>query len=84
MYELERFYKAQEYDYKAALSEIRKAGKSFTTLNVNLYPQVGTNNTNTPQTVDNSSIALWIELLLANGCLLAVTVIYGKKKKYNR
>ena len=46
--------------------------------------QTGANNTNSPQTGDNSPLALWIAILFASGCLLTVTVIYRKKKKYNR
>ena len=46
--------------------------------------QTGANNTNSPQTGDNSPLALWIALLFASGCLQTVTLIYGKKKKYNR
>ena len=69
---------------------VSESGTASTTFTVNAKAdstdstQAGTNNTNTPQTGDNSLIALWIAILLASGCLLAVTVIYGKKKKYNR
>ena len=69
---------------------VSESGTAATTFTVNAKadstnsPQAETINTNTPQTGDNSPLALWIALLLASGCLLAVTVIYGKKKKYNR
>ena len=69
---------------------VSESGTATTTFTVNAKadstdsPQAGRNNTNTPQTGDNGTLALWIALLLTSGCLLAVTVIYGKKKKYNR
>lgn len=47
-------------------------------------PQAETSNTNSPQTGDNSPLALWIALLFVSGGLLTVIGIYGKKKKYNR
>ena len=69
---------------------VSESGTASTTFTVNAKAertdstQAGTNNTNTPQTGDNSPIAWWIALLFASGCLLTVTGIYGKKKKYNR
>ena len=46
-------------------------------------PNAGSVN-NTPQTGDNSHMALWSALLFVSVGLLTVIGIYGKKKKYNR
>lgn len=37
-----------------------------------------------PQTGGNSNLALWIAILLATGTTLSGTVLYNRKKKYNR
>ena len=74
---------------------VSESGTASTTFTVNAKTEADSNadtqnNTNsqnsedTPQTGDNSPIALWIAILLASGCLLVITVIYEKKKKYNR
>ena len=34
-----------------------------------------------PQTGDNSNLALWIALLLASGGTVTATTVYGRKKK---
>ena len=39
--------------------------------------------TNSPQTGDNSHMALWIALLFVSGGLLTVTGVYSKKKKHS-
>ena len=77
-------------DYVSTLSSgehtigiVSESGTASTTFTVNAKTAVE-NGTGSPQTGDNSPLALWIVLLLASGCLLAVMVIYGKKKKYNR
>ena len=77
-------------DYVSTLSSgehtigiVSESGTASTTFTVNAKTAVE-NGTGSPQTGDNSPLALLIVLLLASGCLLAVMVIYGKKKKYNR
>lgn len=40
--------------------------------------------TPTPQTSDDSNITLWITVLLAAGAVLAGTILYSRKKKYNK
>ena len=42
------------------------------------------NATTSPQTGDNSNLALWIALLFASGGAGILTTVYGRKKKYNR
>lgn len=37
-----------------------------------------------PQTGDNSSLTLWIALLLLSGCAVISTTVVSRKKKYNR
>ena len=39
------------------------------------------NDTDSPQTGDNSHMALWIAVLLVSGGLLTFTGVYSKKKK---
>ncbi len=43
-----------------------------------------TGNTTSPETGDDSNIALWIVIILAAGTALAGTVFYNCKKKYSR
>ena len=38
----------------------------------------------TPQTGDNSNIALWIAIMLAAGAAMTGTVLYNRKRKYCR
>ena len=40
--------------------------------------------TSSPQTGDDSSIALWIAFILAAVAGLTGTILYGRKRKYNR
>ena len=42
------------------------------------------NNTQSPQTGDNSNIALWIAVMLAAGTALTGTVLYSRKRKYSK
>ena len=39
---------------------------------------------NAPQTGDSSNIALWTGVFVVAGALLAVIVLYGRKRKHNR
>lgn len=41
-------------------------------------------NTQSPQTGDNSNITLWIAVMLAAGTALTGTVLYSRKRKYSR
>ena len=43
-----------------------------------------TDNTTSPETGDNSNIALWIVVLLAAGAALTGTVLYSRKRKYSK
>lgn len=43
-----------------------------------------TGKTDSAQTGDNSSIALWIASLLVSGAALTGTALYSRKRKYNR
>ena len=43
-----------------------------------------TEDTTSPQTGDNSNIALWIAVLLSAGAALTGTVLYSRKRKYSR
>ena len=48
-------------------------------------PAIGkSDNTASPGTGDNSNIALWIAVVMAAGTALTGTVLYSRKKKYNR
>ena len=48
-------------------------------------PSVGqTGDTTSPQTGDDSNIALWIAVMLAAGTALTGTVLYSRKRKYSR
>ena len=42
------------------------------------------NNTQSPQTGDNSNITLWIAVMLAAGTALTGTVLYSRKRKYSK
>lgn len=44
----------------------------------------GTTDSTSPQTGDNSNIALWIVVMLAAGAVLTGTAVYSRKRKYNR
>ena len=41
-------------------------------------------NTQSPQTGDDSNIALWIAVMLAAGAVLTGTAVYSRKRKYSR
>ena len=43
----------------------------------------GNNATTSPQTGDNSNLALWIALLFISGGAVTVTTVYGRKKKHS-
>lgn len=43
-----------------------------------------TGETTSPETGDNSNIALWIAVMLAAGTALTGTVLYSRKRKYSR
>ena len=92
----ERYYTVKEgstivtlkADYVATLSAgehtigiVSESGTATTTFTVNAKAE---NNNNSPQTGDNSHMALWIALLFVSGGLLIGTGVYGKKKKYRR
>lgn len=46
--------------------------------------ETGTESTTSPETSDDSNITLWITVLLAAGAVLAGTILYSRKKKYNK
>ena len=55
--------------------------------NLEKKPATGTpsdTDTSSPQTGDNSNIALWIAVMLAAGAALTGTVLYSRKRKYSR
>ena len=43
-----------------------------------------TDDTQSPQTGDDSNIALWIAVLLAAGTALTGTAVYSRKRKYSK
>ncbi|MEE3482236.1 MAG: LPXTG cell wall anchor domain-containing protein [Lachnospiraceae bacterium] len=43
-----------------------------------------TGDTTSPQTGDDSNIALWMALMLAAGAALTGTAVYSRKRKYSR
>ena len=43
-----------------------------------------TGETTSPETGDNSNIALWIAVMLAAGAVLTGTAVYSRKRKYSR
>ena len=50
-------------------------------------PATGTpsdSDTNSPQTGDDSNIALWTAVMLAAGAVLTGTAVYSRKRKYSR
>ena len=77
-------------DYVATLSAgehtigiVSTSGTASTTFTVNAKAAVD-NDTKSPQTGDNSHMALWIALLFVSGGLLTVTGVYSKKKRSAR
>lgn len=74
-------------DYVATLSAgkhtigiVSESGTATTTFIVNAKAVVD-NDTKSPQTGDNSNMALWIALLFVSGAGVIGTTVYGKKKR---
>ncbi len=74
-------------DYVATLSAgehtigiVSASGTATTTFTVNVKAVVD-NDTKSPQTGDNSHMALWIALLFMSGAGVIGTTVYGKKKR---
>ena len=74
-------------DYVAALSAgehtigiVSTNGTATTTFTVNAKAVVD-NDTKSPQTGDNSHMALWLALLFVSGAGVIGTTVYGKKKR---
>ena len=74
-------------DYVATLSAgkhtigiVSESDTATTTFTVNAKSVVD-NDTNSPQTGDNSHMALWFALLLVSGAGVIGTTVYGKKKR---
>lgn len=74
-------------DYVATLSAgehtigiVSASGTATTTFTVNAKTVVD-NDTKSPQTGDNSHMALWIALLFMSGAGVIGTTVYGKKKR---
>ena len=74
-------------DYVATLSAgehtigiVSASGTATTTFTVNVKAVVD-NDTKSPQTGDNSHMALWIALLFVSGAGVIGTTVYGKKKR---
>ena len=44
----------------------------------------GSKDTTSPQTGDNSNLALWFALMLASILGVGATLLYGRKRKFNR
>lgn len=61
---------------------VSESGTATTTFTVNAKA-VADNDTKSPQTGDNSYMALWIALLFVSGGALIVTGIYSRKKKHS-
>ena len=60
---------------------ISKDGVAITTFTVD-DKAAEDNDTKSPQTGDNSHMALWIAVLLVSGGVITVKGVYGKKKRY--
>ena len=74
-------------DYVATLSAgkhtigiVSESDTATTTFTVNAKAVVD-NDTKSPQTGDNSHMALWFALLLVSGAGVIGTTVYGKKKR---
>ena len=65
---------------KHAIGIVSESGTATTTFIVNTKAVVD-NDTKSPQTGDNSHMALWIALLFVSGAGVIGTTVYGKKKK---
>lgn len=68
--------------YKKAAVEIPAAGTPSDTDTPSGDDQTG--DAASPETGDDSNIALWIEVMLAAGAALTGTVLYSRKRKYSR
>lgn len=64
---------------KHTIGIVSTRGTANTTFTVNA--KVVDNDTKSPQTGDNSQMALWIALFFVSGGLLSVTGVYSQKKK---
>ena len=65
---------------KHAIGIVSESGTATTTFIVNAKAVVD-NDTKSPQTGDNSHMALWIALLFVSGAGVIRTTVYGKKKR---
>ena len=65
---------------KHAIGIVSESGTATTTFIVNAKAVVD-NDTKSPQTGDNSYMALWIALLFVSGAGVIGTTVYGKKKR---
>lgn len=65
---------------KHAIGIVSESGTATTTFIVNAKAVVD-NDTKSPQTGDNSHMALWIALLFMSGAGVIGTTVYGKKKR---
>lgn len=65
---------------KHAIGIVSESGTATTTFIVNAKAVVD-NDTKSPQTGDNSHMALWIALLLVSGAGVIGTTVYGRKKR---
>ena len=65
---------------KHAIGIVSESGTATTTFIVNAKAVVD-NDTKSPQTGDNSHMALWIALLFVSGAGVIGTTVYGKKKR---
>lgn len=65
------------------LAIVSDTGTATTTFTIKTAP-VTNDEPQSPQTSDDSNITLWITVLLAAGAVLAGTILYSRKKKYNK
>ena len=73
---------ASGHDYENGVCKV--CGYEKATVEI---PATGTpadTNTSSPQTGDDSNIALWIAVLLAAGTALTGTAVYSRKRKYSK
>lgn len=68
---------------KHNLAIVSDTGTAATEFTIQAAPAAD-GGTQAPETGDNSSIALWIAVMLAAGAALTGTVLYSRKKKYSR
>lgn len=67
---------------KHTLAIVSETGTATTEFNVKAAAV--TDDTQSPQTGDDSNIALWIAVLLAAGTALTGTAVYSRKRKYSK